>query len=234
MQQSDSREWSRLAQTRIPPPDTTRPLQAHDHAALVYWSREEFLQTIVPFLADGLRAGDLVVHVAHDEPIEPVVAGLEALGFDTQAEIARGKLALLTASQAFAPLGHFDLEGAAAGLKDMIRSAQAAGAPRVRFSVDLSYILSSTPGIEDFMVFDARANEDIFPTFPFICICAYDAARGVNTLVEDMFLTHPLVYVRGIPMANPYYQPWQQLRGQGALLHRWKSRYSAAAARARA
>lgn len=232
MRQADSVEWKGLSKA-AQDAGTERRLQAHDHAALVYWSREEFLQTIVPFIAEGLRAGDLAVHVFHEEPAEPVVEGLEALGFDVNAEIANGKLMLLTAAQAFAPAGRFDLEEATSGLKDMIQAAHNAGSPRVRFSVDLSYVLSGTPGIEDFMTFDSRANEEIFPSFPFICICAYDAARGVNALVEDMFVTHPLVFVRGIPLANPYYQPWQQVSGQAAYLARWKDRYSAAVASAR-
>ena len=232
MKPADSAEWNEMSQASQVT-GAQRRLQAHDHAALVYWSRDEFLQTIVPFIAEGLRAGDLVVHVFHDEPAEPVIEGLEALGFDVDGEIARGKLMLLTATQAFAPAGRFDLEEATAGLKDMIRTARDGGAPRVRFSVDLSYVLSGTPGIEDFMTFDSRANEEIFPSFPFICICAYDGARGVNALVEDMFVTHPLVFVRGIPLANPYYQSWRQVSGQAAYLQRWKDRYSAAVGSAR-
>lgn len=204
-------------------------LQAHDHAALVYWSQQEFLDTIVPFLLDGLKGGDLVVHVAHDEPLPPLVEALEAEGIDVAAATAEGRLVLLTAEQAFAPRGRFDLDEATAGIKALITTAQAAGSRQVRFSVDLSYVLSGTPGIEDFMVFDACANEEIFPNYPFVCVCAYNASRGVNTLVEDMFLTHPLVFVRGIPLANPYYQPWKEISARAAYLQRWKARYSATA-----
>lgn len=204
-------------------------LQAHDHAALVYWSREEYLGTIVPFLVDGLQSGDLVVHVAHDEPLPLIVQALESAGIDVATATAQGHLMLLTAAQAFAPEGRFDLEEATEGIKALIGAAQVAGARRVRFSVDLSYVLSGTPGIEDFMVLDARANEDIFPSYPFICICAYNASRGVNSMVEDMFLTHPLVFVRGIPLANPYYQPWKEISLRADYLQRWKTRYSALA-----
>lgn len=228
MNQLDSPQWAALSRSEAAP-GASPTLQAHDHAALVYWSQDEFLATMVPFIVDGLRAGDLVVHVAHDEPLPPLVAALEEAGIHVDAMVAAGKLVLMTAGQAFAPNGRFDLEEATAGLKAMITSAQAGGAPRVRFSVDLSYVLSGTPGMEDFMVFDARANEDIFPAYPFICICAYNAGRGVNALVEDMFTTHPLVFVRGLPLANPYYQPWREISSRAAYLERWKTRYSAAA-----
>ncbi|MDZ5456765.1 MEDS domain-containing protein [Azohydromonas lata] len=204
-------------------------LLAHDHAALVYWSRQEFLDTIVPFLVDGIRAGDLVVHIAHDEPLAPVVDALADAGIDVASAAAQGRLMLLSAQQAFAPNGRFDLEAATAGIKAMIEAAQLDGARQVRFSVDISYVLSGTPGIEDFMVLDARANDDIFPSQPFICVCAYNAARGSNHMVEDMFLTHPLVFVRGIPMANPYYQLWAQISSRADYLQRWKARYSAVA-----
>jgi hypothetical protein len=227
-------QWQRRLES-IHQPVTRREskLQAHDHAALVYWSRQEFLDTIVPFLVDGLQGGDLVVHIAHEEPLPPVVQALERAGVDVATATAQGQLMLLTADQAFAPQGRFDLEEASAGIKAMIAAAQAGGARQVRFSVDISYVLSGTPGIEDFMLLDARANEDILPSQPFICICAYNASRGLDHLVEDMFLTHPLVFVRGIPMANPYYQPWTELSSRAAYLQRWKARYSAVASGAR-
>ncbi len=209
-------------------------LQAHDHAALVYWSRQEFLDTIVPFLVDGIQDGDLVVHVAYEEPMAPVVEALEKAGIDVDAAIAQGKLMLLGAAQAFSPQGRFNLEEATAGIKALINAAQAGGTRQVRFSVDVSYVLSGTPGIEDFMVLDASANEDILPSHPFICICAYNASRGSSHMVEDMFLTHPLVFVRGIPLANPYYQPWAENSARAAYLQRWKARYSAAASGATA
>lgn len=201
-------------------------LEAHDHAALVYWSRQEFLDTIVPFIADGLEEGDLVVHITHNEPVEAVLDALIEMGIDTAAEIKSGRLTLMTASQAFAPNGRFDLEESMAGIKGMVTAARANGANKVRFSVDISYVLSGTPGIEDFMVLDARANEEIFPNHPFICICAFDASRQVNQMVEDMLETHPIVFVRGIPMANPHYKPWAEISSQAGYLQRWKERYS--------
>jgi hypothetical protein len=229
MQDLDSTEWVELSGSLEAASPRPRPLRAHAHAALLYWSPQEYLDTIVPFMADGVRAGDLVVHVSHGEPLPPLVAALREAGVDVEAAQAAGKLMLLTADQAFAPSGRFDLEESSTGIKAMIAAAQDSGAPQVRFAVDIGYVLSGTPGIDDFMVLDARANEDIFPTYPFICVCAYDAANGVNEMVEDMFLTHPLVFVRGIPMPNPHYQPWKQLSSHAAYLHRWKTRYGATA-----
>lgn len=230
MEPMQGEQWKqRLASIHPSEPRQGNKLLAHDHAALVYWSRQEFLDTIVPFLVDGILAGDLVVHITHDEPLAPVVDALANAGIDVAAATTQGRLMLLSAQQAFAPQGRFDLQAATAGIKAMIEAAQTDGARQVRFSVDISYVLSGTPGIEDFMVLDARANEDIFPGQPFICVCAYNAARGSNCMVEDMFLTHPLVFVRGIPMANPYYQPWAEISSRAAYLQRWKARYSAVA-----
>lgn len=181
----ESTEWNRRV-TTLAEADTgeRRSLQAHDHAALIYWSRQEFLDTIVPYIMEGLRDGDLVVHVAHDEPVEPLVEALEAAGADVEGARARGQLQLLKAAEAFAPEGRFEVEAAMAGLGETIEAAQAAGHGRIRFSVDLSYLLSGAPGVDDFLVFDSRANDEIFPRHPFICICAYDASRGAGHLVD--------------------------------------------------
>lgn len=204
-------------------------LTAHDHAALVYWARQEYHDAIVPFIADGLRAGDLVVHVAHDEPAAPLLQALGAAGTDVEAARASGQLVVLTAAEAFFPDGRFDVERALAGVQEVIASARAAGAPQVRFSVDISYLLSGVPGMEDGPVFDARANDEVFARHDFICICAFNASQGANHVVEDMLATHPLIFVRGLPLSNPHYQPWKQLSTAAAALQRWKARYSAGA-----
>lgn len=214
-----------LAGMAAPQASPDRKMGTHDHAALVYWSREEFLDTIVPYIVDGLLGGEFVVHLFHSEPLEPLVERLEEAGIDVQAEADRGHLLLLAAAQVFSPEGRFAMDDADRGIKDMISAARARGARRVRFSVDMSYVLAGVPGAEELIEFDASANEGIFPEYPFLCICAYDAATGVPELVEDMFLTHPLVFVRGIPLPNPYYKPWGEISRSRMYLGRWKDRY---------
>ncbi len=217
-----------LAGMAAQPLSPDRKIGAHDHAALVYWSREEYLDTIVPYLVDGVLGGDFVVHLFHTEPLEPLVERMEQAGVDVQAAVAEGRLLLLAAAQVFSPEGRFAMEDADRGIKEMIAAARDRGARQVRFSVDMSYVLAGVPGAEELIEFDASANEGIFPDYPFLCICAYDAGTGIPELVEDMFLTHPLVFVRGIPLPNPYYKPWGEISRSRMYLGRWKDRYGGA------
>src|SRR4051794_24563878 len=72
-------------------------LRTRDHAAIVYWQAEELLDTVVPYLKEGLRAGDKVVYVADDLTVERISTALEDAGVDGAAAKAAGKLMLVSA-----------------------------------------------------------------------------------------------------------------------------------------
>jgi hypothetical protein len=47
-------------------------LRTRDHSAVVYWDNGELFETVIPYLREGLRAGDKVVYVADDSSIDAV------------------------------------------------------------------------------------------------------------------------------------------------------------------
>lgn len=197
-------------------------ISSHDHSVLIYWDDQELLDALVPYLVEGLQQGDRVVHVGHRAPLSVIASGLESAGVDVEASKATGQLTLVTAEQAFFPAGRFELEAALAGVRQLAEGAQADGVKRVRFSVDLAYLLANVPGMEDGLTFESRANEEIFERYPFMCICSYNASLGQNEIVEDLLATHPVVFVRGLPLANPYYRPWKELSAEALRIERWK------------
>jgi hypothetical protein len=229
MSTASENDWNAKLRATPAPADGDAALQTHDHAVIVYWHSQEYLDAVVPYIIEGLQAGDRVVHVAHEEPIPPLIDALEAAGVDVQAAMADGQLTVMTAEQAFFPDGRFDIERALSAVQSLAEVARAEGVPQVRFSVDLSYLLAKVPGMEDGPAFEARANDEVFERYPFVCICAYNASRGTTEVVEDIFATHPVVFVRGLPLNNPYFKPWKQLSAEGAQLDRWKRQYAAAA-----
>lgn len=183
-------------------------LRLRDHAALIYWEPDELMVNVVPYLQAGLRCGDKVVYVAHDVTPERIRAALQAAGVDVPAEERAGRLVVLRAEDAFFPDGRFDVERALAGVQALARQAAADGFARVRFSVEMTYLLAPVPGMEHGPEFEARANDEVFARFPFVCVCSFNGSRDVNNLLDDVLQSHPVLISNGIPLRNPLYRPW--------------------------
>jgi hypothetical protein len=188
-----------------------RTLRTRDHAAIVYWDSSELLDNVIPYLVEGLRAGDKVVYVAHDHPLPVLEDGLTRAGVDVAEHTTRGSLVLLTAEQAFFAGGRFDVEAAIAGVQQLAATAAGEGYQRVRFSVEMTYLLADVPGIEDGPQFESRANDEIFAKFPFVCICSFNGNREKGGALEAVLATHPILISGGLPLANPHYRPWEEL-----------------------
>jgi hypothetical protein len=186
-------------------------LRTRDHAAIVYFDASELLDTVVPYLVEGLRVGDKVVYVADDQPVEAVTGALGNAGIDVEAELAAGRLVVLTAAQAFYPEGRFDVEAALNAVQELAAAAERDGFRRVRFSVEMTYLLADVPGMERGPEFESRANEEVFARFPFVCICSFNGERGTTQVLEDVLATHPILLSKGLPLVNPYYRPWSEL-----------------------
>jgi len=185
-------------------------LRAGDHAAILYWRPEELLDCVVPYLVAGVEAGDKVVYVADDLDTTRIGDALRRTGLDVDALVAAGRLVLVSAKDAFFADGTFDCERALEGVRQLAQQAAADGYLRVRFSVEMTYLLAQVPGIERAVEFEARANDEIFAQYPFVCICSFNAARATsNHVISDVLATHPILISAGTPLLNPHYKPWR-------------------------
>jgi len=208
-------------------------LRTGDHAAFIYWDPKDLLAMAVPYLVEGLRAGDKVVYVADDLTIAELEQSLVAAGVDVKRESAQGNLALTTATAAFFPNGTFDLDAALAGVGALASSAVKDGFRRVRFSVEMTYLLAKVPGIERGPEFESRANEEVFAKLPFVCVCSFNTARDLSNTLVDVLRTHPVLIHDGVPLANPYYRAWAELRTEPGRLTRRTRRTSDAQPRSK-
>ena len=187
-----------------------RALRTGDHAAVMYWRPEELLDCVVPYLVAGIETGDKVVYVADDLEPTRVADALRRTGVDVEALTAAGRLVLLSAKDAFFGDGHFDCDRALEGVRSLAQQAAADGYRRVRFSVEMTYLLADVPGIERAVEFEARANHEIFEQYPFVCICSFNASRATSSqIISDVLATHPILISAGTPLLNPHYKPWR-------------------------
>lgn len=190
-------------------------LRTGDHAAFLYRSPEELLDLVVPYLREGLAAGDKVIYVADDLDVARVEAALRESGVDIAAHAAAGRLVVASAMDAFFAGGRFDADAAIADVRATLAQARADGFKRVRFSVEMTYLLRNVPGIERGVEFESRVNDEVFAKEPVVCICTFNQTRDDGQVLLDVLRTHQVLIEEGAAWENPGY-----VRGELA----WRNR----------
>ncbi|MGY1830491.1 anti-sigma factor RsbA family regulatory protein [Geodermatophilus sp. SYSU D01180] len=166
---------------------TTGP--THLHAALLYRSAEDLVSAAVPFLAEGLAAGETAVLACRNENSALLA---EALGHDD-------RVLVLPREGIYTRTTH-----AIATLRRMVRRQLAAGAPGVRLLGEIP-VDRSGDGWHEWHRCEAVLTVALGP-LPLSSVCAYDRRElsdGIRGGIEE---THPAVMTPAGPVPSPRYR----------------------------
>lgn len=174
-------------------------LRAGDHVCAFYREQADRDDILLPFLREGLRAGQKCICVLESVSVGEV---RDALG-DTVAD--DDALELLTPEQSYLRGGAFSMpamldfwqQGVAATLAD-------ARFPFVRVIGEMPRALTEKPDLDEFLLYESELNR-FAPRYPQVIVCLYDLDRFGGRLLVDILRTHPLVLLGGAVLENPYY-----------------------------
>ena len=179
-------------------------LRNHFHACAFVTGAAEERAVIDPFLIEGMRRGEKAVYIVDPEHRDEHEARL-----GTSAPAAN-LLEVTTWNEAHLRGGSFDQRRMMSALDEMIRDHAATGQPPMRLVGQMGWVLSSPPGIEDLVAYEASVNEVLnrgkTPT-----VCVYDVRRLSGSLVMDLLRAHPLTVMNGVLHENPFYTPPQEM-----------------------
>lgn len=150
----------------------------------------------VPFLADGLKAGDICFFIAAGKVRRQVLKELEKHCPDLRLAKDNGQLKLLAGKPSGQEmLDYFEAEFIA---------ATRTGNARLRVLGDMAWFLEKELGIEELNAFERAYNHSLGHRFPVVSLCQYDARvfSGVGILGalkahEDTF-RYPLSRFMGL------------------------------------
>ena len=176
-----------------------------DHICAFYRGRAQRDDVIVPFLREGILAGDKCICVMDDPDTERVLAPLSD-GLDIEVPMRTGQLDLLCSDRAYLPSGYFApdemLEFWERGVGAAVRQA---GYTFVRAAGEMTWALRDLPGVEHLVTYEARLNR-FLPRYPQVVLCLYDLERFTDGLVlMELLRTHPKVLLSGQLLDNPWY-----------------------------
>jgi hypothetical protein len=133
-------------------------LGVHDHACVIFETREQQIEAQTAYIATGLARGHRCAYAADANDVEDVRGFLRAAGVDVDAAEAQGAFAVMTARESYLRDGAFDPDLMIEFLHGAVDESEAAGFPVLRGSGEMSWNLAGAPGSERIFEYEAKLN----------------------------------------------------------------------------
>ncbi|MHA6797286.1 MEDS domain-containing protein (plasmid) [Pseudonocardia bannensis] len=169
-----------------------------DHICGFYGGLPERDEILLPFLREGLRAGDKCVCILDNTDPGEILAALDP------DPATRDQLDLRSSLDAYFRTGAFSAQEMIAFWTKLLNHAIADGSPLVRVVCEMSWALRDFPGVDELIAYESEYNR-YADRYPQVVICLYDLDRFGSAILMDILKTHPKVLVSGIVHDNPYY-----------------------------
>jgi CheY-like chemotaxis protein len=184
-----------------------------DHACLIYRTEREQLETVAPFIKEGLDRNEQCAYIVHEHTFGEMADLLASAGIDVRREQARGALIFNTSREAYLPSGRFDPEERLSLLSGYVEQAMASGFSGLRSVGEMGWTACGEPGCEHTAEYEARLN-DLVPRLSITGMCQYDRTQSSPAVLRDALRTHPIVVLDGKVRRNHYYEPSEMFLGR--------------------
>jgi hypothetical protein len=171
-----------------------------DHVCAFYsGSRNMLGDIVVDYITRGLQDGNQVFCMVDDPSAvqSRVPAGLVARD---------GMLHVLTEDEAYMPDGTFSKDGFIRDMARRVRESSDQGYDSFRAVGDESFIVRHGVDLAEWFAAEGELN-GLAPDHPHFFFCLYDVDLFDGDTIMHVLRTHPRVYVNGILISNPHYQP---------------------------
>ncbi len=155
-----------------------RAEQSYRHEAFLWHDRAGFTDSLVPFVTDGLDAGEPVMVAVIEEHGEWLREDLGAksdhVTFVDMAELGRNPAKIIPAWQKFLDTG-------------------AGGNSPARGIGEPIWVGRGADELIECQVHEALLNVAVDPTIPFWLVCPYDVAGLESAVIDEAYRSHPVV-----------------------------------------
>jgi methanogenic corrinoid protein MtbC1 len=167
-------------------------------------SPDEEYDLLLPFVREGLEAGEKALHFVDGVSQAEHFRRLGAAGIDVAACLATGQLDVRSWQETYLKEGTFDTDAMLAFLGDVLRAARAEGFPRTRL-IGLPGWGSEIPVPPEALAdYEMRVNRILRRDDPVICV--YDRAELDATLAAEVLCAHPLTIIDGAIRESPSFR----------------------------
>jgi len=175
-----------------------------DHICGFYRKPAERDDILIPFLVDGLEAGDKCTCVVDSCTPADVLAAMSGQ-IDVDRYVAVSQLEVLDAEATYLAGGGFLPERMLTFWEAKARQGPAAHPDGFTRNIgDMSWAHRSERAVADLIGYESELNR-IMSNFPQVNLCLYDLTRCSGDLIMNVLKTHPKALLGGMVIDNPYY-----------------------------
>lgn len=179
-------------------------LRVGDHICGFYRQPSERDDILIPFLVEGLEAGDKCTCVVDSCTPDDVLASM-ARHIEVDPYVADRQLEVLDACGTYLAEGGFLPERMLKFWEGKARqNPRPDGPARARNIGDMSWAHRSQRAVADLIGYESELNR-IMSNFPQVNLCLYDLTRCSGDLIMNVLKTHPKALLGGMVIDNPYY-----------------------------
>ena len=171
------------------------------HICAFFQTRSQEYDTLLPYLRDGIDAGEEVFNIVaqsrhHDHVHRLAESGLQA---------APNAVSVRTSEETYLEGGEFNMDRMCDFVHARLTEAQSSGR-RVRTAGWMDWITRDAIGTDRAMEYEARMNL-LVPAFDCTFMCVYDLATVSGAMVVDILATHQYAIINGQIRQNPFFIP---------------------------
>jgi hypothetical protein len=186
-------------------------LNGSRHFCAFFHNEDEELRTLLPFILEGLAAGEKAIHVLNAEIRGKHRGRLSAAGIDVAALEQSGQLEIVAWPDGhLLEGGQFNPERALEMIDQLLHAARAQGYRRTRGIGYMNWAIQNQIRAGALMAYEAKLNAILTP-YDDPIICSYDLSYSGGAVVLDVMRTHPAALVGGVLQHNPFYIPPEQM-----------------------
>jgi hypothetical protein len=174
-----------------------------DHICALYLGAAERDEILLPYLREGLRAGEKCVAIVDTTTPQEV---LESIGdeIDVKGWVASDQLDVRSAEEAYLRFGRFATEDMLAFWDIYIREALGGGFPFARVAGETTWALREPPSVDELIRYESALN-NFTSRYPQCVLCMYDLNHFGGGILVDLLRTHPKLLLGGMVLENPHY-----------------------------
>ena len=179
-------------------------LRQPPHICAFVDSRDEEYDLLLPFVREGLEAGEKALHFVDAISQAEHFRRLGVAGIDVAACRATGQLDVRSWQETYLKAGTFDTDAMLAFLADVLRASRAEGFPRTRLIGHAGWDAEGPVPLEALADYEMRVNRILRRDDPVICV--YDRAGLDASLAAEVLRAHPLTIIDGAIRESPSYR----------------------------
>ncbi|MBI3375374.1 MAG: MEDS domain-containing protein [Betaproteobacteria bacterium] len=152
------------------------------HVCSLYENDVGRIKLAVPFLLEGLSAGELCFLVASKKAQDIIIERLDSARPGVRGEIAQGRFVVMDGAKSGTAMYEF--------FKNAFAEETRSGHRRLRVVGDMVWAVEQELGVDELIDFELRYNRFLAHQFPVASLCQYDARKFSGVAILDALKCH--------------------------------------------